>query len=190
MYSGATGTSHTATSPTYRPHRINTLSQPQHWIPAVHHAPPHDLTTQKTNQPAPQTHPPEQSHFRLHSGATGTSHTATSPTYRPHRINTLSQPQHWIPAVRHAPPHDLTTQMTIRSATQTGPAEQGHFRLYSRIVSVPNTAVSATDAISVQVMAPPSQAPDIIERTAVTRWLIGLAETPAWSQPGMVDGST
>lgn len=79
---------------------------------------------------------------------------------------------------------------TVRSATARPPAKQSHFRLYSRIVSVPNTAVSATDAINVHVMAPPSQVPDIIERTAVTRWLIGLAETPAWSQPGMVDGST
>ncbi len=66
----------------------------------------------------------------------------------------------------------------------------GHLRLYSRIVSVPNTAISTPADTSTHVISPTSGVPRISDRTALTRWVIGLAFTNGCSHPGMVDGST
>src|SRR6516165_1105337 len=61
---------------------------------------------------------------------------------------------------------------------------------YSRAVRGANTAARMVEASSTQAICPPAGAPAIRARSAVTRWLTGLTETKACSQPGMVRGVT
>src|SRR5690606_1419005 len=93
---------------------------------------------------------------------------------------------------RHAPAPPGLTRAPAAAGARGHPKGrvERYLRLYSRIVIGPTTSTNRPAQPSDQAISPAGQSPAITPRTAEARWVTGLLLTNAWSQPGMVEGST